>query len=133
MPEIESVYKAARIAYCPNAPDSNDRQATAFLQECIDAGSNLYKAAAREQFSEEGVEDLIPEYAESCIPIYRWNLWNTWVQLGGYESTENELYPVDRLGGDTSGFDLDRDLDRIAQADCYMWAELIIRYRAASS
>ena len=125
MPEIESVYDAARIADCPNIPDSNDRQATEFLQECIDVGSSLYKAAAREQFSEEGVEDLIPEYAERCIPIYSWNLWNTWVQLGGYAETDNDMRPTGRFPP--------LDLDRIAQADCYMWAELIIRYRVEYS
>ena len=131
MPEIESVYEAARIAYCPNNPDSNDRQATEFLQECIDAGSNLYKAATREQFSEEGVEDLIPEYADSCIPIYSWNLWNTWVQLGGYAETDNDMRPVP--GGRGQNLEYELNLDQIAQADCYMWAELIIRYRVGSS
>ena len=126
MPEIDSVYKASRIAYCPNIPDTADGQAREFLQECIDTGSSLNKAAARERFSEEGVEDLIPEYAERCIPIYRWRLWMTWAQLGGYDVTDNDWRPVP--GGRGQNLEYELDLDKIAQADCYMWAEQIIRY-----
>lgn len=122
MPEIENVYEAARIAGCPRVPDGSDSAAKTFLQSCIDSGSDLYKTAAREQFSEDGVNDLVFEYAQDCVPIYTGSLWWGWVELGGFQS-DGEYY---REQGD---FDPQEDLETIPQADFYMWAVRIIRYR----
>jgi len=122
MTDIDSVFDAARIAGCPRIPDASDKEAIDFLLSCMDSGSELYKVAAREQFSEEGVNDLVFEYAEECVPIYTTQLWWGWVQLGGYHS-EGEYY---REQGD---FDPLQDLETLPQADFYQWAVRIISKR----
>ena len=117
MPEIENVYEAARIAECPRIPDGGDKEAVDFLQSCIDSGADLYKAAAREQFSEDGVNDLVFEYADDCIPIYTNQLWWGWVELGGFRS-ENEME-----------HEVKDDLDVVPQTDFYVWAQNILSWR----
>tara|TARA_Y100000361_G_scaffold128670_1_gene123712 strand:+ start:1264 stop:1635 length:372 start_codon:yes stop_codon:yes gene_type:complete len=121
MPEIENVFEAARIGGCPRTPDGSDEEALEFLKGCIELGNELYKTAARERFSEEGVQELVFEYAEEAVPIYTSNLWYTWVQLAGWRNN-SELY-------DREGFTVE-DLEKIPQTDCYEWAANIIRYRA---
>ena len=123
MPEIENVFEAARIGGCPRTPDGSDEEALEFLNGCIQLGNELYKTAARERFSEEGVQDLVFDYAEEAVPIYTSNLWYTWVQLAGWRNESNP-YPYQ---GD---FDPVQDLEKIPQADCFEWAANIIRYRA---
>ena len=124
MPEIESVYEAARIAECPRVPDGGDKEAVDFLQSCIDSGADLYKAAAREQFSEEGVNELVDEYADGCIPIYTNQLWWGWVELGGFRYHGDSRDIIEYHGAEGG------EMERIPQADFYDWARRIISYRA---
>jgi hypothetical protein len=122
MPEIENVYEAARIADCPRTPDGGDKEAVDFLQSCIDSGDELYREAAKEQLSDDEVQDRIHEYSDQLIPIYTNELWWGWVELGGFRS-ENDLY---RAQGD---FDPEQDMDTVPQADFYMWARNILSWR----
>ena len=117
IPEIESVYEAARIAECPRVPDGGDKEAVDFLQSCIDVGDDLYREAAKEQLPDYEVWDKIHEYADGLIPIYTNQLWWGWVELGGFRF-ENDMEP-----------EVKDDLDVVPQTDFYVWAQNILSWR----
>ena len=123
MPEIESVYEAARIAECPRVPDGGDKEAVDFLQSCIDVGDDLYREAAKEQLPDDEVWDRIHEYADGLIPIYTNQLWWGWVELGGFRYHGDSRDTIEYQGAEGG------EMERIPQADFYDWAQNILSWR----
>ena len=122
IPEIESVYEAARIADCPRVPDGGDKEAVDFLQSCIDVGDDLYREAAKEQLTDDEVWDRVQEYSDGLIPIYTNQLWWGWVELGGFQYWGESARNMEIQ-------DLAENMEHLPQGAFYDWAQNILSWR----
>lgn len=114
-------YEVARMADCPSTPEGKDSDGAKWLMSC-------YREA--EDIKDEGEfidMDYIAERADSLVPIYTNELWNVWVDCGGYNNDDGTYRDFARSG------DVGDMMNRIAQADCYEWAmNVLMEYHKES-
>tara|TARA_R110002073_G_scaffold253928_1_gene416587 strand:- start:445 stop:843 length:399 start_codon:yes stop_codon:yes gene_type:complete len=110
----------ARMAEC-STPEGDDTDGAKFLRECFDMAEelNIELQGLENGEYDMRIDDLAHEFADSCVPIYTNQLWNVWVDCGGYHFDGE--YRDFTSHGDTSD-----TMNRIAQADCYQWARNIM-------
>lgn len=108
-----NVIQLSRMADC-STPEGNDSDGAKFLKECFSTAQDM-KSEMRGRHD----GDLIHEIADGLVPIYTGNLWNVWVDCGGYN-----------FDGEYRDFSSSNDtgdrMNRIAQADCFEWAYNIV-------
>ena len=107
-------FEVARMTDCPSIPEGKDSDGARWLmrvyEEALDFAEN----------DEPYFLDNAPEIADGLVPIYTNELWNVWVDCGGYNNDNGEYRDFVR-SGDTGDM-----MNRIAQADCYEWAMNVI-------
>lgn len=106
--ETRTAWQLARLADCMD-PDSDDSPGARFLDRV--------EADYRERIEDESYdEDDTPhEIADSAVPVYAHDRWQTFVDLGAYQEDTTDL------GDDGS------DLTQSAGVALYMIAERLVR------
>lgn len=107
-----SLYDLSRMAGC-SQPEGEDTDGAKFLRECISMAMEI------DNYYDEVGSDEIAETADGLVPIYTNELWNVWVDCGGYRH-DGEFRDFARSN------DVGDMMNRIAQADCYEWAYNIL-------
>jgi len=108
-----NINQIARMADC-STPEGDDTDGAKFLRECFNEAQDM-----KSEFRGRHDGDLIHEIADGLVPIYTNELWNVWVDCGGYHF--DGTYRDFSSHGDTSD-----TMNRVAQADCYEWARNIV-------
>tara|TARA_R110002096_G_scaffold164456_2_gene332449 strand:- start:476 stop:874 length:399 start_codon:yes stop_codon:yes gene_type:complete len=115
-----NLIQISRMADC-STPEGNDSDGAKFLKECFSNAEDLHieLVGLEDEGYDNRIDDLAHEFADSCVPIYTGNLWNVWVDCGGYN-----------FDGEYRDFSSSNDtgdrMNRIAQADCYEWARNVM-------
>ena len=114
-------WQVARMADTPSTPEGKDTEGAKWLMTCFYTAEELYddlQGYSNEEYDIR-ISDLAMEYADGLVPIYTSQLWNIWVDCGGYNH-EGE-YRDFTSHGDTGDM-----MNRIAMADCYEWANNVL-------
>ena len=116
---MRSIAQLARMADCPETPEGEDTEGAKWLrrveQDAEEAEEQYY-----DEYSNRISEDAVFEIADGSVPIYTNELWNVWVDCGGYN---HDGQYRDFVSSSESG----NMMNRIAQADCYEWAVNLIQ------
>tara|TARA_R110002020_G_scaffold170189_1_gene359549 strand:+ start:147 stop:542 length:396 start_codon:yes stop_codon:yes gene_type:complete len=112
-----SLWDLADMAGC-SKPEGAETDGAKWLREVEFEAYDVVDSYRTEK-DKEYPPDYVHEKADDLVPIYTNQLWNVWTDLGGY-NFDGE-YRDFSSHGDTG----DR-MNRIAQADCYEWAQNII-------
>lgn len=116
---MRSLAQLARMADCPSTPEGEDTEGAKWLrrveQDAEEAEEQYY-----DEYSNRISEDAVFEIADGLVPIYTNELWNVWVDCGGYN---HDGQYRDFVSSSESG----NMMNRIAQADCYEWAVNMIQ------
>lgn len=107
-----SLRMIANMAGC-DTPEGEDTDGAKWLRECLAEAMDM-----QSQYDDIN-QDTFFEVADGLVPIYTNQLWNVWVDCGGYNH-EGE-YRDFASHGDTGDM-----MNRVAMADCYEWAYNII-------
>ena len=114
-----TINEAVQVAGC-SSPEGKDTDGAKWLREVIEAGEEMmddFNIVDDSYAKDAG--SVIFEWADGQVPIYTNQLWNVWVDLGGYYfDGEYRDFSANSDTGDT--------MNRVAQADCYEWAERIL-------
>ena len=114
-----TIREAARMAGC-DIPEGNETDGAKWIEEVIDTAAGLFKKYGMiGSYEYEDIHDIISELADGLVPIYTNHLWNVWVDLGGY-NFEGEFRDF------SSHTDHADRMNKIAQGDCYEWANDIL-------
>ncbi|MAN61631.1 MAG: hypothetical protein CMI60_06760 [Parvibaculum sp.] len=115
-----SIPQIARMAEC-STPEGDDTDGAKFLRECFNMAEELSLELRdfRNEDYDMRIDDLADEFADGLVPIYTNELWNVWVDCGGYRF--DGTYRDFSSHGDTGD-----TMNRIAQADCYEWARNVL-------
>lgn len=108
-------YEVARMADCPSTPEGKDSDGARWLMRVYEDAIDI-----RRNYDEVN-EDSMAATADGLVPIYTNELWNVWVDCGGYNNDDGQYRDFVR-SGDTGDM-----MNRIAQADCYEWAMNVIQ------
>jgi hypothetical protein len=108
-----SLNRIRDMADCPSTPEGEDTDGAKFLREC------LADAMDMENSYDDINEDTIMEVADGLVPIYTNQLWNVWVDCGGYNHDG-------QFRDFVSSSEVAVDMNRIAQSDCFEWAYNIL-------
>ncbi len=111
---MRSLAQLARMADCPSTPEGEDTEGAKRLKRVEEEAED-----AEEQYDVVN-EDTVFEIADGLVPIYTNELWNVWVDCGGYN--HDGQYRDFVASSETGNI-----MNRIAQADCYEWAVNMIQ------
>jgi hypothetical protein len=116
-----NINQIARIAGC-STPEGNDTDGAKFLRDCYNEAQDMKSVMRGGPGRGRGRtldDNSINDIADGLVPGHTNELWNVWVDCGGYE-----------FDGDYRDFSSSNDtgdrMNRIAQADCFEWAHNII-------
>jgi len=114
-----TIYEAVRAAGC-SSPEGDETDGAKWLREVINAGEEMMEDfnLVDDSYS-KSAEHVVHEWADGTVPIYTNKLWNVWVDLGGY-------YFDGEYRDFSSHSDTGDMMNRVAQADCYEWAQNIL-------
>tara|TARA_R110000803_G_scaffold127389_3_gene194845 strand:+ start:4509 stop:4886 length:378 start_codon:yes stop_codon:yes gene_type:complete len=110
---VHDIHNLARIAGCDTPMDQSGEGAT-WLRECMSEALDM-KSEMRGRHD----DDLIHEIADGLVPVYTHQLWQVWVDLGGF-NFDGEYRDFSSHG------DSGDSMNRVAQADCFEWASTIV-------
>jgi hypothetical protein len=111
-----TISEMATVAGC-SSPQGKDTDGAKWLREVQDAGEEMIRDL-KDDFVKYP-QDRVHEVADGQVPIYTNKLWNIWVDLGGY-------YFDGEYRDFSSNSDTGDMMNRVAQADCYEWAQNIL-------
>ena len=112
-------YEVARMAGCPSTPEGKDSDGARWLMRVYEDAKNIRRTYDFDDYPNQQ-NDFVAEVADGSVPIYTNELWNIWVDCGGYNNDDGQYRDFARAN-DTGDI-----MNRIAQADCYEWATNII-------
>lgn len=103
-----TAWQLARLADCMD-PESTDSPGAQFL----DRVESDYRERIEDESYDE--DDTPHEIADSAVPVYTHDIWQTFTDLGAYQEDPSEL------GADPS------DMNQCAQTALYMIADRLVR------
>ena len=106
------------VAGC-SYPEGNQTDGAKWLREVQSAGEEMIRYLKDEGDYVQYPQDRVHEVADGLVPIYTNRLWNIWVDLGGY-------YFDGEYRDFSSHTDTSDMMNRVAQSDCYEWAQNIL-------
>ena len=112
-------YEVARMAECPSTPEGKDSDGARWLMKVYEDAVDIPRNYDFDDFPNQQ-SDIMAEVADGLVPIYTNELWNVWVDCGGYNNDGGQYRDFIRSG------DVGDMMNRVAQADCYEWAMNVI-------
>ena len=107
-------WEIARMAETPSTPEGKDSDGAKWLMTCYEVAKDFAEN------DDAYFMDNAHEIADGLVPIYTSQLWNIWVDCGGYNNDDGQ-YRDFTSHGDTGDM-----MNRIAMSDCYEWAMNIL-------
>ena len=107
-----TAYRLANMAGCM-CPDSPESVGAEFLTRVRDDVLERIEDISAEDFERE-TEDISPEIADSAVPVYTYTKWQTFVDLGAWQTDVSEL-----IGGE-------EDLDQLGSVALYEIARTLV-------
>ena len=95
----------------------NEGEGADWLKSVRDAAYDLRAEFARERYDKDKEWDIVHEAAEREVPVWTNQLWEIWVELGGYAFDESHYHDDSTLWHD--------DIDNIPCLDLYQMAHAI--------
>ena len=91
-----NAYQLAGMAGCAS-PDKLDSPGAQFLQLIASTTVDAWEDTPEEDRGAEALQDDVSEYVDGCVPVYTFDVWQTFTDLAAWQEDVTEYGPIEDM------------------------------------